>query len=73
METGLLLLPQALAAAMMMPISGRLLDRFGPKLVVIPGLLLLAFATWLLTDLDLGTSDSTIRWILLSCAARRWA
>ena len=41
---------------MMMPISGRLLDRFGPKLVVIPGLLLLAFATWLLSDLDLGTS-----------------
>jgi EmrB/QacA subfamily drug resistance transporter len=65
LETGLLLLPQALAAAVMMPISGRLLDRFGPKLVVIPGLLLLSFATWLLTDLDIGTPNSTIRWILL--------
>src|SRR5262249_31687237 len=29
LETGLLLLPQALAAAVMMPISGRLLDAFG--------------------------------------------
>jgi EmrB/QacA subfamily drug resistance transporter len=65
LETGLLLMPQALAAAVMMPISGRLLDRFGPKLVVIPGLLLLAFATWMLTALDIGTPDSTIRWILL--------
>jgi EmrB/QacA subfamily drug resistance transporter len=65
LDTGLLLLPQALAAAVMMPISGKLLDRFGPKLVVIPGLLLLAFATWLLTTLDIGTPNSTIRWILL--------
>ncbi|MCC6179605.1 MAG: DHA2 family efflux MFS transporter permease subunit [Chloroflexi bacterium] len=65
METGLLLMPQALAAAVMMPISGRLLDAIGPKSVVIPGLFLLAYATWLLTDLDLGTPDSTIRIILL--------
>ena len=65
LETGLLLLPQALAAAVMMPISGKLLDRFGPKLVVIPGIALLAFATWLLTSLDVGTPDSTIRMVLL--------
>ena len=73
LETGLLLLPQALAAAVMMPISGRLLDKFGPKLVVIPGLLLLAFATWLLTTLDIGTPDSTIRWIAADSRRRRWA
>jgi DHA2 family multidrug resistance protein len=61
MEAGLLLLPQAIAAAMMMQISGRLLDRFGPKLCVIPGLLLLSFATWRLSGLDLATSDNDIR------------
>jgi DHA2 family multidrug resistance protein len=61
MEAGMLLLPQALAAALMMQISGRLLDRFGPKLVVLPGLLLLAFATWRFSALDLNTSDTTIR------------
>jgi len=61
MEAGMLLLPQALAAAIMMQISGRLLDRFGPRLVVIPGLLLLAFATWRMSGLDLSMSDTTIR------------
>jgi DHA2 family multidrug resistance protein len=65
METGLLLFPQAIAAGIMMPISGRLLDRFGPGLVVIPGLLLLAYATWLLVNLDLNTSDNYIRLVLV--------
>jgi hypothetical protein len=39
METGLLFLPQMLAAGIMMPISGWLLDRIGPKPLSIPGLL----------------------------------
>lgn len=65
METGLLLFPQAIAAGLMMPISGRLLDRFGPRPLVVPGLLLLAYATWRLATLDLGTPDSTLRTILL--------
>jgi DHA2 family multidrug resistance protein len=64
LETGLLMMPQALAAAIMMPISGRLLDRFGPKLVVIPGVVILAFASWLLASIDLGTSDNAIRMTL---------
>ncbi|MDP8922966.1 MAG: DHA2 family efflux MFS transporter permease subunit [Chloroflexota bacterium] len=61
LETGLLLMPQGIAAAVTMPIAGRLLDRFGPKRLIIPGILSLAFATWLLTGLDIGTSDNTIR------------
>ena len=61
LDTGLLLMPQGIAAAITMPIAGRLLDRFGPKRLVIPGILLLAFATWLLTGLDIGTTDNTIR------------
>jgi DHA2 family multidrug resistance protein len=65
MEAGMLLLPQAMAASLMMQVSGRLLDRFGPKPVVIPGLCLLAFATWRLSGLDLNTSDNTIRITLL--------
>ena len=65
MEAGMLLLPQAIAASLMMQVSGRLLDRIGPKPVVIPGLLLLAFATWRLSGLDLNTSDDTIRMTLL--------
>jgi EmrB/QacA subfamily drug resistance transporter len=65
METGLLLFPQAIAAGLMMPISGRLLDRIGPKPLVIPGLLILTYATWRLTQIDLSTSDDTLRQILL--------
>jgi EmrB/QacA subfamily drug resistance transporter len=65
MESGLLLFPQAISAGIMMPISGRLLDKFGPKFVVIPGLVLLAYATWLLVHLDLGTSDDFLRVVLL--------
>ena len=61
MEAGMLLLPQAIGAAIMMQISGRLLDRFGPKLVVLPGLCLLAYASWRLASLDLNTPDETIR------------
>ena len=64
LDTGLLMLPQAVAAAIMMPISGKLLDKFGPKLVVIPGIVLLAFATWMLASVDIGTPDSTLRIIL---------
>jgi hypothetical protein len=64
LDTGLLLFPQAIAAAMMMQVSGRLLDRFGPKLVVLPGLCILAFATLLLSRIDLNTPDNTIRAVL---------
>jgi MFS family permease len=63
-ETGLLMLPQAVAAGVMMPIAGRLLDKFGPKLVVLPGVVVLSLATYLLSRIDLGTPDSAIRVIL---------
>jgi DHA2 family multidrug resistance protein len=63
-DTGLLLIPQAVSAGIMMPISGRVLDRFGPRLVVLPGLVLLAYATWLLAAIDLVTPDDTIRLIM---------
>ena len=43
MEPGLLMFPQALASGLMMPISGRLFDRFGPRPLIIAGLLLLAY------------------------------
>src|SRR5262249_24005682 len=43
----------------------RLLDRFGPRFVVIPGLLMLSFATWMLSGLDLNLADNKIRGILM--------
>jgi EmrB/QacA subfamily drug resistance transporter len=65
METGMLMFPQAIAAGMTMPISGRLYDKLGPRPPIIAGLLLLAYCTWQLTTLSLTTPDSTIRTILI--------
>jgi len=65
METGLLLLPNALAAAVMMPLSGRLLDKIGARPLAVPGLLLLAFGTWIVVNLDPGTPDSLLTLSLL--------
>jgi EmrB/QacA subfamily drug resistance transporter len=58
METGVLLLPNALAAAAMMPIAGRLVDKVGPRPLAVPGLIALACATWMVSSLEPGTSDS---------------
>ncbi len=54
-QAGLILLPQALAAMVSMVVGGRLVDRIGVKAVVIPGLLLLGFATWQLTFITLNS------------------
>ncbi len=57
---GLILLPQALASMVSVIIGGRLVDRIGVRAVMIPGLLILAFATWQLTFL---TANSPFLWI----------
>ncbi|TMD26703.1 MAG: DHA2 family efflux MFS transporter permease subunit [Chloroflexi bacterium] len=54
-QAGLILLPQALAAMVSVVVGGRLVDRIGVKAVVIPGLLLLGFATWQLTFITLNS------------------
>jgi EmrB/QacA subfamily drug resistance transporter len=60
METGLLMLPGALVSGLMMPAIGRLFDRVGPRPLVILGLLLLAFITFLFRNLNLATATTTI-------------
>src|SRR5579875_148737 len=54
-SAGLLLLPQAFASLITALIAGRVVDRFGVRVVVIPGLIFLAFATWQLSSLTLST------------------
>ena len=56
LNTGLFLLPQALVAAVLMPIGGRLSDRIGPRPVVMSGLIVLAISGVLLTQLGPRTS-----------------
>ncbi len=59
-QAGVILLPQALAAMVATIVGGRLVDRIGVRGVMIPGLLILAFATWQLTFLS---AYSTYGWI----------
>ncbi len=65
MQTGLIMLPQALGAGIGMPVSGWLFDRFGPRRLTVAGLALLACVTWQLSRLDLNTPDSTIGAVFL--------
>ena len=55
--TGLLLMPQAGVAAVLMPVSGHLSDRFGPRWVVIFGLVALVISSLLLGRIDVATSS----------------
>jgi EmrB/QacA subfamily drug resistance transporter len=60
METGLLLLPQGIAAALTMPIGGKLFDKIGARPLLVFGLSLLALATWMYVTLDVETPNNVI-------------
>jgi EmrB/QacA subfamily drug resistance transporter len=60
METGLLLFPSAIAAGLMMPISGALFDKYGAKIVTIPGLLILAVSSYQMSRFNMDTPTATI-------------
>jgi EmrB/QacA subfamily drug resistance transporter len=64
-DAGLLLLPQALVMAVIMPIAGRLYDRVGPRWPAVSGLALVALSTYLMKDLTLDTPDSHLVWLLV--------
>ncbi|MFC4776453.1 DHA2 family efflux MFS transporter permease subunit [Paenibacillus sp. GCM10023252] len=50
LETGLILLPQALAAAVCMPIGGKLYDRIGARPIVVGGMGLVIIAAFLFSQ-----------------------
>ncbi len=74
LATGLLLAPQGIGAALVMPISGRLTDRIGGGPVVVFGLIVMTVATVMLTQLTGHTSYAAtssilfIRGIGLGCS-----
>ncbi len=75
-QTGLLLLPQAVAAILTIQVSGRLFDRIGPRYVVVTGLLLLTLTTWGFVHLTETTPYwfmcvlMAIRGMALACSAQ---
>lgn len=60
LRTGLLLLPGGLVMGLIAPWVGRLYDRFGPRVLVIPGTSVLALALGAMSTLDTGTPVSRI-------------
>ncbi|MCL4495565.1 MAG: DHA2 family efflux MFS transporter permease subunit [Firmicutes bacterium] len=60
LKTGLMMMPAALASAVMMPLSGRLYDRIGARPVVLVGLVILAYTTFLLHGLSTTTPVSDV-------------
>jgi EmrB/QacA subfamily drug resistance transporter len=64
-EAGLLLFPQALGMTPATLMAGRLYDKVGPRPLMVVGLAILGGATWQMNHLDLTTSDSAIRWLLI--------
>ncbi|MBD2870657.1 multidrug efflux MFS transporter [Paenibacillus sp. IB182493] len=64
-NTGLIMLPQALAAGLFMPIGGRLFDKFGARPVVITGLSIVTIAAYLLSRMS---ADTTLVMLMIPLA-----
>src|SRR6202049_4486141 len=67
LETGLLLLPQAVTAAVAMPLGGYLTDRFGPRPVVATGMVMLAIGGVLLAQIHPNSSN----WLVVAALLLR--
>jgi EmrB/QacA subfamily drug resistance transporter len=68
-DAGLLLLPQALVMAVLMPIAGRLYDKIGPRWPAVIGLLIVAVGTYSLHNMSLDISRGEIAGLLALRAA----
>lgn len=59
-DAGLMMLPGALVMGIMSPITGKLFDKFGPRVLAIVGLTITAISTYFLTRLELDSSYAYI-------------
>lgn len=58
--SGLIMLPGSLLNGLLGPITGKLFDKFGPRLLVTPGLVLVVIAMYLFTQLELDATSGQI-------------
>ena len=72
-DAGLLLLPQALVMAVLMPIAGRLYDKIGPRWPAVIGLTIVAIGTYSAAQPDASTSHVGRSPGCWRCAQRAWA
>lgn len=68
-DTGLTMLPQAIASGIMMPIAGILFDRFGVRWLVVCGLTLVSGALFQYSHVDLLTQSRDLILPLVMCGA----
>ncbi|WP_039790686.1 DHA2 family efflux MFS transporter permease subunit [Paenibacillus riograndensis] len=61
-KAGLLLLPGGIINGLMSPIMGRLFDKYGPKWLVIPGLIIVAVSLWFFSSI---TATSTVVFVIV--------
>ncbi|MDQ0194337.1 DHA2 family lincomycin resistance protein-like MFS transporter [Paenibacillus wynnii] len=61
-KAGLLLLPGGLINGLMSPLMGRLFDKYGPKWLVIPGLVIIAVSLWFFSSI---TATSTVIFVIV--------
>jgi DHA2 family multidrug resistance protein len=66
-QSGLFILPLAFGAVVTAILGGRLIDRFSPRVVLLPGLVLMGISTWQLTQVTLTTPYP---WLVLAFALR---
>jgi EmrB/QacA subfamily drug resistance transporter len=65
LQAGMLMLPAAIVTGIMMPISGRLFDKFGAKWLTVIGLCILTTASYLLSKITMDTSYNTVMMIMM--------
>ncbi|GHO49060.1 MDR family MFS transporter [Ktedonospora formicarum] len=65
--SGLVTLPLSITSMLAAIVGGRIVDRFGPRVVLFPGLVFMALSTWQLTQM---TQTTSYTWFVLNMALR---
>lgn len=65
MKSGLITMPSAIATAVAMPVAGRIFDKYGAKIVALPGLAVITVTTYMMHRFSLVTPFSWIIWLLV--------
>jgi EmrB/QacA subfamily drug resistance transporter len=60
LDSGLMMLPGAIVMGIMSPITGKLFDKFGPRLLAVAGLMVTAVSTYMLAHLQIDSSHTYI-------------
>lgn len=59
-KSGLIMLPASILNGIMAPITGKMFDRFGPRVIIIPGVAIIAIAVWMFSNITATTSTLEI-------------